>query len=516
LKSMNFRRGRRQLRGTAGAQPTQSAAQPTQSAAQPTQTASRLGGVRQDILRRLSPMLRVHLARSKGLRAIDHFVFRPTAALRSLLCSCSREELREFVNIVVSEHKPALLEALQTGRLFANGRDAYVFVSHSFPTTWMPLVRALNARGNRTLWCGIDNPQQVMGYGALESRLVPTTEHAHMTFLGVIVFLCATRGSQILMSGECFYNANWNADDATVLYSLLSCVLTIMRRRRPVANNLNLLMYDGLKPINISGSARNAAITHYYKRLMNLGDRIIYNSNTELLGSFNRYVIPLPTPRLHFYRYSEAPIDPAPRIDLKGGKNIHLACITVTLNEFAEPSRDQAAGYVRDIVRSGIHFHYYCVTEDPAVLKFKRDLGDYAEFLHLHPIIKDQRRLVEELHQYHVGFNPSDHLPFAHGMVSLRDRFYQDAMAVFLQSTIGTSFLVYAAAGLPVLLPRCCVGAAQLLGDVAIPVSFAEMGNLRTVLEECDLERRIELAEANRGVAHIDTHIDRFIDFLRQ
>lgn len=484
--------------------------------------------LRGEIRKRVPTDLRYQLARSKFILWIDEKFLRAKWQ-RDLeykpLWMFSRAEIERFVEIIVRDNKISLLDGWQAAqKLEADRRDVYVFVSHLFPTTWSPTVRSLNDRGNHTVWCGIDNPQESAGYGVLETPLVQTTSHVNLTFLGCLVFLCGTRRSQILMSGECFYGSNWNAEDTTVLYSLLASVLSTMRRKREdfaaqakkkVARNLNLLMYDGLKPINASGSSDNTGISYFYKRLMKLGDRIIYNSNTELLGTFNRYSIPLTTPALHFYRYSEAPAKLLPRIDFEGGKNIHVACITVCLNEFGEPSRDRVAGYVRDMILSGIHFHYYCMTTHPVILKFKRDLGAYGDLLHLHPIIKDQAKLVEELHQYHVGFNPSDYLPFAHGIASMSDRFYQDGMSVFLQSTIGTSFLVYAAAGLPVLLPRGCVGAADLLGDVALPVIFSEMDNLRMLLEECDLERRFRVADANCAEYHIDTHIDRFLDFVK-
>lgn len=428
----------------------------------------------------------------------------------------SSSEIELLAKRVAQANLHMLMQGRELARqLDSDPCDVYVLVTHVFPTTWSPFVRALNEKGNHTVWCGIDDPRTSEGYGVLETPLVGTTMIAILTFVGVLGFLCSVRRAQILMSGECFYGSNWNAEATTVLYSLLSSVLATMRSLRPARQNLNLIMYDGLKPINAAQSQKNSAISYYYKRLMSLGDRIIYNSNTELLGTFNEYAIPLKKPRLHFYRYSDRPVHPKPRINWGHGADIHMACITVCLEEFGEPSRDQTSQYVRTIIMQRIHFHYYCMTKHPVIQKFKRSLGEYERYLHLHPIIKDQARLVEDLHQYHVGFNPSDHVPFAHGIASLHDRFYQDAMSVFLQSTIGTSFLVYAAAGLPVILPRGCVGATSLLGDVAIPIVFSEMHNIRSILEECDLPRRMTIAESTCAQVHIDTHIERFLEFIK-
>jgi hypothetical protein len=456
-------------------------------------------------LSRLVSASDIHLG-SKGARGSD--------AVRTWL---PKSGLDDLARRVVRENLPTLVEGQNLARkLELDHRDVYVFLTHLFPTTWSPLVRALNDRGCHTVWCGTEDAKTSEGYGVLETSRIGTTTTSILSFLGVLIFLCSTRRTQILVSGECFYGSNWNAEDTTVLYTLLSCVLSTARKHRARPGNLTLLMYDGLKPIHVSETKSNAAITHYYKRLMNMGDRIIYNSNTDLLGSFNQYAIPLATPRLHFFRYSEAPVAPKPRIDWQNGQNIHMACITVCLGEFGEPSRDKVSEYVRSIVMQGIHFHYYCITQHPVIQAFHRSLGDYGQFLHLHRIIKDQTKLVEDLHQYHVGFNPSDHVPFAHGISSVSDRFYQDAMATFLQSTIGTSFLVYAAAGLPVMLPRGCTGATQLLGNIAIPIVFSEMHQIKSVLQECDLPRRLVIADAEAPKVHIDTHMHRFLDFFAE
>ena len=142
------------------------------------------------------------------------------------------------------------------------------------------------------------------------------------------------------------------------------------------------------------------------------------------------------------------------------------------LSEFREPSRDAVTSYVEQICRSGIHFHYFCNQNSPAVIAFERSLGDAKKYFHIEPIEKDQKRLVKKLSKFHFGFNPSDHRPFAEGISKLDDRFYQDALSMFMQSTIGTSFLVYASAGLPVLLPRWCTGSAAMLGVSALPLNL--------------------------------------------
>lgn len=391
----------------------------------------------------------------------------------------------------------------------------YLFVSHLFPTTWAPTIRALNDAGIRTAWLGNQNIATAKGYGVLETARIPTRETFTESFLGTIIFMATTSRSSILLSGECYYGANWSGNHAWVLYTIVGAVIAAVRHARTAcANNLVLMMYDGLKPVAVSGPTKNE-ISRTYRHMMRGADKIIYNSNTEMFGDYVQNAYGVEVPRLHFYRYSEPPSAPKPRRDLKHGEEIHMACITVCLAEFDEPSRQAAPDQIREILKQGIHFHYYCNPDDRAVKAFVRSLDSKAKgFFHAHPINKNQQELVDELHQYHVALNPSDHVPFAQGIVVLEDREYEDGMSVFWQSTVGTSFLVYSAAGLPFILPRGCSAATELLDFAALPVTFGEFKNLRRYLIDSGLEGMLKRADKERHMAHIDTHVQRLVEFI--
>ena len=147
------------------------------------------------------------------------------------------------------------------------------------------------------------------------------------------------------------------------------------------------------------------------------------------------------------------------------------------------------------------------------MIAFERSLGDAKKYFHIEPIEKDQKRLVKKLSKFHFGFNPSDHRPFAEGISKLDDRFYQDALSMFMQSTIGTSFLVYASAGLPVLLPRWCTGSAAMLGVSALPLNLSEVPNLKSYLRSLDIEQLLKLAALNGQSFDIDNRIEELIAF---
>jgi hypothetical protein len=380
------------------------------------------------------------------------------------------------------------------------------------------LFRELTARDNYTVWCGNVDVLEMNSYGALATTEIPVSKTVVLPLLGIFRFAIELERANLLLCGECFYASNWNAEDTTVLYSLLCSALSTLRKfRKHTEGELTLLMYDGIKPISSGESTRNTAISHYYQEMLRQGDRIVFNSNTEAFGDFMDNAIPLSKPRLHLYRYTEQPLAPKPRLGRgDDGTDIHMVSITVSLGEFSESSREQSSMYVRAVIQQRIHFHYYCNPNDPTILKFREALApEFRKYLHLHKLNMDQAELVTDLQQYHVGFNPSDHVPFARGISTVNNRFYQDAMLMFLQSTVGTSFLVYAAAGLPVILPRGCTSATQLLGDGAIPILFSEMHHMRTVLERADLDRRLAAAEAQKDRFCMPYHADKFVEFFR-
>ena len=158
--------------------------------------------------------------------------------------------------------------------------------------------------------------------------------------------------------------------------------------------------------------------------------------------------------------------------------------------------------HIREILfAQKIHFHYFCDTQSKAIRDFKSDCtSEELEYFHEKSIIYDQNKLVQELSNYDFGVNPSDHSALAAGISAITDRKYMDGMDVFWQSTIATSFLVYAAAGLPSILPRGCIGAQELLGPFAIPLNPSEYGNLRSVLETFHKTEISEISNFDRSI----------------
>jgi hypothetical protein len=412
-----------------------------------------------------------------------------------LICLCSEKKLKKSREIIKEINK----------------RESHILVSHLFPTTWLPFIEALKSKGKHTTWLGVNPVKNFDSYGVCTNRKVSANKIVTEGLLTTLMVLVGAERCKILLSGECFIGSNWRKDDTTLLYLVMSAVTGMMQKQQNREKNLTLIMYDGIKPFS-DQNENNKSISGLYKMYMRNADKIIFNSNTPEFGEFIFNACDIQVPKIHFYRYGIGE-EFRNKSRLKTNQ-VHVACITVVLNEFGEPSRDGVTKYVYDLCVSGVHFHYFCNSQSPAVQNFRKSLGQFKKYFHTHKIERDPIKLVEKLSKYHLGFNPSDHVPFAKGIAGNNDRFYQDSISMFCQSTVGTSFLVYALAGLPVLLPRWCTGSTKLLGDSALPINMSEMENFSLFLSKIDLEKTLKKSEQNAFNFDINNRIEDYLKFI--
>lgn len=392
-------------------------------------------------------------------------------------------------------------------------------ISHLFPTTWNPLLSALAKNGVRTMWVGMHDVDYFSGYGVMENNKIKVDDIFIGDFFATILTACKLKDTKILLSGECFYGANWKFENACVMYLILDAVGFLIRKAAPKSSEFGYIMYDGIKPVDsrVPGGrdlVEPSIMSLLYASYLSHGSFYIFNSNSEILTDYLiRTRIIGKDRHINFYRYGVSPLRPVERLPLKDD-SIHMVCITLALPEQEEPSRSEVAQYVRKIVESGIYFHYYSDITHPAVTKFKESLSKVGkEHFIPHKIIKDPYELSYEIGKYHIGFNPSDHKPFARAIMSVNCRFYQDAMLAFFQSTFGTSFLVYAAAGLPFILPRGCVSATEALQPYAIPMSYAEYGYIPDYVRSDEFKEKLEQCRVDERL-DCEVQTPRLINFL--
>jgi hypothetical protein len=390
--------------------------------------------------------------------------------------------------------------------------ERLIFVSHIFPTTWNPLLRELSLNGIDCVWVGNRKIENSASYGVLGNDEIHASEKCILDFFEILLGLVKTKDSKILISAESFIGANWTSYRVVALYCLLASLLKTLSDLSLEQNkSFYLMLYDALKPVSSSSNVGNA-LSICYKKLLENSNGLIFNSNTQSMSDFIRNSYGIKKPFIHYYRYAEF----SKKVRLpKNKKEFHVVCITVCLTEFEEPSRDNISFAIRDILKSGVHLHYYCDPKARAVKKFTDSLDSVTKsYFHVHRINKNHGELLNEISKFDFGLNPSDHVALSKGISSLSDRNYADALDVFWQSTIATSFLVYAAAGLPVILPRGCSGAVKLLGHLAIPINPSEYQNINQILNNFIDEQVESVSSIDTSVFTHKQQIKKLLEFL--
>jgi hypothetical protein len=249
-----------------------------------------------------------------------------------------------------------------------------------------------------------------------------------------------------------------------------------------------------------------------YQSMMHSAEAVIFNSTTEEFAQFLYNSIGFSRPCLHLYRWSICPSIGLARRD----DGLHIAIITSLLGESYEPSRSGVRPYIQAVLNQGVHIHYYGDrSQTDEIDRFEQSLDpSIRKFFHMHDVILDQQRLVNEIQQYHAGWILHDHRVFSKMNWEIQDPFMQTALNEMPSTTVATSALTCGAAGLPVLINRSMVAAAKLFDGTAVPLTLEEVKNVGNLMRSPLWQRLLKMAEANRSRFSYKTHANKLPEFL--
>lgn len=381
-----------------------------------------------------------------------------------------------------------------------------VWVSENFPLTWLGTVEVFNKVPVKMAWIGSHCEESPRGYGSAAVSDIAMDFHV-TPFPFVLALLALVKKPAFLINTEMYFSWSYDLEKYAVSCLLLASFFEAAKRRRGEGDGkLCALSYDAVKPIAyITGNGNSAE--YFFKKLSKLADILVYNSNVPSFHTFLMNAIGEKIESTHLYRLQ--PISPA-KLETKQrrrpyipGQELHVACISVQLGDFAEPSKDNVAYYLKQFIASpGVRFHYFCDTEQDSIIRLRetapKELLDHIEF---HPIVRDPKALIDQIEQYHLGLTVSDYSTFSYGISAVKNRFYKDALCAYWESTIATSWLVYAAAGLPAVIPRSCLGINQFVPESCIlRVTLSELPALTKQIYRVDYQSIMDQAEKNRRV----------------
>lgn len=436
----------------------------------------------------------------------------------------------DFFDGVLDEIAARFETSYENGRKAAIESDSkspsVAFVFDVFANTWAPTVSALNFRDIHTVWCGTADLTEEKTYGAAITQKIPTKQKLITDFVGILGFITSLKKTQVLIASESFFSADWNAENATVQCMIIASLLRGCANLRTTGHSRqSLIMYDGVKPLSWIASPdfglnhNETSLSYSYKSMVTAADKIALNSNVDEFGDFLKYAVPLREDAAVRYipRYTESAKTEEEKLPFdEESEPIHMCCITTCLSDNPEPSRDGIEHYIKQMIEQGLHFHYYCVPGSAAAARFRLRLSKSArDRFHTHDIITDQAKLVEDIQKYHLGLTPGDHTALSKGIASVPCRFYSDAAIKFMRTTVATSSIVYAAAGLPCMMAMGFPGGATLVGeDTVIQPALSEFKHIKKVLKQWGLRERLKLAAEKRAKFYARNHVDEFITFL--
>lgn len=462
--------------------------------------------------------VKVLMAVSKKAKKASKYI---DMLLSSFVCDkiayASDENLKSYAKNIVEALIRTLKKTLEDVDAYnaCKSEKRCLLVSSLCPPTWVPQIRALQKAGWEVHALLQVDLKEISSYGACLTSETSFDSIYYGKLFEALVFMSYADESPLLFNAESFYGADFEAERAVVLYMITAAFTRTVKQKSP-HKNLVFLMYDGLKPVTKNLQQVNQELSKYYKRYFEHVDKIIFNSNGETFGEFVQNAYGVQKPSLHFVRYSQKASEDKPRKTFgAGGDEFHMVSITTCLHKHLDATRDLVPQLIKTVLSQGIHFHYYNSNDDGVTTMFEDSLSSkLKKYFHSYPIDRNQGTLVSEMQQYHVGINPFDYLTLSQGICGLNDRAYQDGMQCYMESTFPTSSLVYAAAGLPIILPRVTHDANKFFNKTIIPLVYSEFSNLKNHLIDIDLAKKCDIARDWRHHAYAETHISKLVEFL--
>ncbi|MFB9887604.1 hypothetical protein [Balneatrix alpica] len=389
--------------------------------------------------------------------------------------------------------------------------QAVIIVSQYFTTTWIETFRALREQGRKVIWLG--GLSQNLGYSIISVDQVPADVSHLLTFPQLLQVLQQVKLSdqRLLINIESYIHPQWNMRRAAYCYLSGAALSAVIAQWQPRAVQVQML-YDPIKG-GLDEVEWDAVTARAYRQMMQRCQGVIYSSSVEEMGAFVENALIPEVPRLHLYRFGHA----SPALEQERYEDgFHLAALSMLFSEFNEPSRAPLAQVARQVLEQGIYLHYYAGMS-PATRAFIDTLPDSIKpFLIVHEPIRDPAALVESIRRCHGGFALSYHQMFYKISTQCTDLFMQEAFKMFATTSVATSSLVYAAAGLPVLASRDFWGYQRLYQGSLYQMEFSEVGRLAAIMSSPQWQQLCDQAWQQRHRYDIRQHVGRLQDFLAQ
>lgn len=315
-----------------------------------------------------------------------------------------------------------------------------------------------------------------------------------------IVYLCLNlKKAKVIINDISFFLPCFDAKKAIINFAFVAALLKLIRV--PTF----LILYDVIHSVMKNHQDTEEYFT-VYKRALSLADGIICNSNTREVQSSIRYGLGIQKPMLSFYRYNQFVPHLKPRIN---DGEFHL----VIIGGMDDKLRDSRM-MLKKILNQKVHVHNYVC--NAAIDEFIHELneGEMAYF-HRHESIVSQSELIYEISQYHAGWIMDNGFEVLNMINSATNKDFKEMLMMFRLTTISSSLLAVASAGLPMFLNKMVVHVTyQFPQEFFIPLEEPEVANFLQLISDIDWDRRYEVTEAKRELFSIDRNINELITWM--
>lgn len=380
-----------------------------------------------------------------------------------------------------------------------------VFLNNIHRFQYTPMLEALEASGRTVFYV-------CRGYAETEvGNVLRQAQHADQRRIYLNAFETADllerlEHGVVVVNSESYLSSHFDGLRAVAAEAYLTAMLRITKRPSL------LLLYDMVSPF-LKNAEYESAYDTVHGHMVRAATSLVLNSNTSMAVEFVKRCYSPPGEVLSFPRYNTlARRFPAARTD-----GFHLAMAGGFLSDAEQPALIRhMSESVEALLRQGVHVHYYGDRSNAD--SFARRLGiKEAQRFHRHTVVRDQRVLVEELSHYHAGWMVHSTYQATRVMDAMKTQRMKDAVYVFMLSTVPSSLLLYACAGLPIFINRSMQGVVEdLVEDSVIPVEASEIEHLETWIGELDWEDLRRRAQRNAPRFSMESRFPELDEVLRR
>lgn len=374
-----------------------------------------------------------------------------------------------------------------------------IFINGFLFNNYGPTFRALEERGHDVF---IIAANEHLLYAKQDSKIYefPLKNVHKLSVPEILYFAAGLDKGKVFLNDISFLLPGFNAYNGLVSLSFTTALLQHIRVKTV------LFLYD-IVPSFIEGYGYQEHFTKVYQAMLESADAVILNSNTKDGSAALRNMFAVDKPFLSFYRYNAY----VPKLQEKLKDGFHLAII----GGMDDKLRDSRHMLIK-LLRLGIYVHNYVPCK--AMLEFEQQLTpEERKYYTLHESIVDQGELIYEISRYHAGWIVDNGYEVLNLINSVSNPKLKEVFMMFRLTTISSSLIVHAVAGLPVFLNRMVVHVTyEFPSDFFIPIEEAEVDNMHKIISETDWEQRYRTADEKRHLFAIDSRIDELINFLKE